>query len=63
MVVPKLVLLGLCLFAMTLVVPAFIWGNTSNWRRAFDAWKENAIYLGALYGIGLLFWLGSLAIR
>lgn len=55
---PKLLTLALCLFAFTLPVPIFVWGNTANWRAALHAWKQYGIWMGALYGIGLLTWAG-----
>lgn len=55
---PKLVLLALCLFACTLPVPLFVWGNTTNWRAALAAWKQFSLWMGALYLLGLIVWLG-----
>jgi hypothetical protein len=53
-----LLLLALSLFALTLVVPAWVWCMSTNWRTAWEAWKGYAAWMGALYAIGLLVWLG-----
>jgi hypothetical protein len=55
---PKLLLLALSLFALTLVVPLFVWGMSQSWRTAFNAWRQYATYMGCLYALGLLTWLG-----
>ena len=54
---PSVLKLALALFALTLVVPLFVWGNTTSWRAAFTAWKQFAAWMGALYLIGLVAWL------
>ena len=55
---PRLLLLGLSLFALTLVAPLWVWAVTTNWRAALNAWKGFGAWMGALYLVGLLVWLG-----
>jgi hypothetical protein len=55
---PSILKLALCLFSLTLIVPAICWGNSGSWRVALIAWKQFAVYMGALYLIGILTWLG-----
>ncbi len=58
---PKLLLLALFLVGCTAVVPLIVWGNSGSWRTALRAWWEFGRYMLALYGIGLIVWLGMVA--
>lgn len=55
---PRLLLLALSLFCLTLVVPAWVWCMSTSWRLAWQAWKGYAAWMGALYTVGVLVWLG-----
>lgn len=54
---PSLLKLALCLFAVTLPVPLWVWGMTTSWRAALHAWKQFLVWMGALYAVGLVVWL------
>lgn len=55
---PKILMLALYLFAFTLPVPLFVWAASTNWRKALEAWAWFGGWMGALYFIGFLTWLG-----
>jgi hypothetical protein len=54
--------LALALFVCTLVVPLFVWGQSTSWRAAWQAWKQYAAWMGALYLVGLLTWCGMVVV-
>jgi hypothetical protein len=52
-----LLLLALCLFGFTLVVPLLVWPMT-NWRTALSAWWQYGRYMLILYAVGAVVWAG-----
>lgn len=55
---PSLLKLALYLFALTLVVPVFVWCQSTSWRTAWLAWRQFGAWMGGLYLLGLLVWIG-----
>lgn len=55
---PSVLKLALYLTALTLIVPLLVWAQSTSWRVAWSAWKGYAAWMGGLYAIGLLVWLG-----
>lgn len=54
---PSLLKLALYLLALTLVVPAFVWAQSTSWRAAWNAWKQFGAWYGGLLLLGLVVWL------
>jgi hypothetical protein len=54
---PSLLKLALFLLALTLVVPALVWAQSTSWRLAWLAWRQYAAWMGALYALGAVVWL------
>lgn len=55
---PSWLTLVLCLTGCTLVVPALVLAQSTSARQALAAWRTYCAYMGALYAVGGLVWLG-----
>lgn len=55
---PSWLTLVLALTGCTLVVPALVLAQSTSTRQAFAAWGMYCRYMGALYTVGGLTWLG-----
>ena len=55
---PPWLTLVLSLTGCTLVVPALVWAQSTSARQALAAWGTYCRYMGALYAIGGVAWLG-----
>jgi hypothetical protein len=55
---PSLLKLALCLAALTLIVPALVWCQSTSWRAAWSAWKQFGTWYFGLLGVALVIWVG-----
>lgn len=53
----SLLKLAAFLLALTLVVPALVWAQSTSWRAAWGAWRQFGAWMGALYALGFVVWL------